>query len=217
MKKSFLVLAFGFLFLYGCSSDNDVQLPKITNPNPIDLSDLQVGQKSYYRRYQMECESPSLFRYTGDTLTVEVVEEEGEKFLWEYFTPHSPLATETTEIIRYPIIEEAGQKIRIPERFNSALFFFYGNDTITLVPEQKVDLQQISCRLMLGNNNFIGNEFGQVDNFQVGSIQIQNKTAVSCVPIVFDLDAYLMYDQNQLYLSQSLTTLGIINGWVLLE
>ena len=120
-------------------------------------------------------------------------------------------------MVRYPVYEDAGQKIRIPERFNSALFFFYGNDTVTLAPQDRVNLVQNDCRLMLGNNNFIGNEFGLVNDFQVGNINIQDKTAVSCIPVIFDLDAYLMYDQNQLYLSQSVDFDGVTNGWVLLE
>ena len=66
MKKSLLFLSLVIICFWGCSSSEDVP-PVFTNPNPVNLSQLEAGQKSYYRRYQVDCGSSSTFRYTGDT------------------------------------------------------------------------------------------------------------------------------------------------------
>ena len=84
MKKSLLFLSLVIICLWACSSSEDIP-PVFNNPNPVNLSQLEVGQKSYYRRYQVDCGSSSTFSYTGDTVVVEVIEDQGEKFFLEYF------------------------------------------------------------------------------------------------------------------------------------
>ena len=165
------------------------------------------------------------FEYTNDTLIVEVVEQSGELFLKEYFTKHSPMYLDTfisNEPVFYPI-EGIEDIVLIPERANSSLFFFYGNDTIRLNRQHDVDLVQNGCKLMIQSSPFIGDEIGNVQDFQFGNVEIKNKTVVSCVPI-FDMDAYLIHDNGQLFLSHTVTIVEFmgnieeyINGWEMIE
>ena len=76
---------------------------------------------------------------------------------------------------------------------------------------------------MIASSPFIGDEIGVVQNFQFGNVEIKNKTVVSCVPMV-DIDAYLIYDNGQLFLSHTVTIVEFmgtieeyINGWELIE
>ena len=114
-----------------------------------------------------------------------IVDSEGIKFK-ETFTNGSPLFSGTSSI--YPV-SLSGTDLIIPERSSSALFFFYGDDVIHLAPGSMVELKQSSCKLNLNNQNFIGNEIGFVKEFKAGPIRQVNKTAVSCVPLIYSLDA----------------------------
>ena len=50
---------------------------------------------------------------------------------------------------------------------------------------------------------FIGNDIGYISSFEVGDIRLDDKAGVSCVPMV-DIDAYLIYDRDYLYLSHTI-------------
>ncbi len=226
MKTYFFLLCSLLLIFASCEKESN---PVIT-PNPLftkpalDLSDLQVGQRGVYVNYRTTCSNlmnPAIF--VNDTLVVDVIENGGSLFLKEYFTPHSERYKDGWIEPNLIFVEQHEDFILLPERWSSALFFFYGNDTIHLNPEVRVPLHQEQCKLMHDNDNpFIGNDIGLLNYMRVGAFSYSDKTAVSCVPLIYDLDAYLVYDQKKLYLSHTIAEDPIqgdfiISGWRLIQ
>lgn len=225
MKTRFFLLICVVILLAACDKDPIVD-PEPVPENAIDLSDLKAGQKSYFIKYTSTCDSlEEKFQYTRDTLVVEVVDQNGELFLKESYTENSPIYLDTlipNDPVFYPV-RGIENNVLIPERAYSSLFYFYGNDTIRLNRQHDVNLIQQGCKLMINSNPFIGDEIGEVQDFRFGSIEVENKTAVSCVPLV-DVDAYLIYNDEQLFLSHTVTIIEFngfiqefIAGWELLE
>lgn len=225
MKQLSLLFFSLILLTWSCSKDDTVN-PKPLDANAVNFSNLQAGQQSFYKMYTTKCDSlDEEFAFTGDTLVLEVVEGEASLQLREYFTEKSPryLSGANTETIEYPVKSEGTNAI-LPQRENSFLFFFYANDTLRLQPEQRVDLVQQDCKLHLEGNPFIGNDIGNVATFTIGDITVRDKISASCEPF-FDLDAYLIYDENQLSMSHVIHEEYFwddlistrIQGWVLIE
>ena len=92
---------------------------------------------------------------------------------------------------------------------------------IYLKPLQEVPLAQNGCRLMIQDQVFIGNEIGTVNKIDIGPISHLQKTAVSCVPWDMRndeaLEAYLVYDSNELLISHTLRNDSEVTGWVLAQ
>lgn len=191
----------------------------------INLAAPKAGQKSMYLQYSTQCEDLNgLFEFTGDTLMVEVLEENGQLLLKEELTEHSTsiLNGAQYEPIIYPITCD-GKKMLIPERQQSFLFFFYGNDTLRLETPLDVDLTQRDCKLFDQDDVFTGDDIGYLKSFVVGPVVQKDKIAVSCVPII-SIDAYLIYDEQQMHVSHVLYTSNFmgnisqsIQGWVLVN
>lgn len=197
------------------------ETPIVPQPQPenwVDLSDPQVGQQSVYLRYESNCQSlQKEFAFTGDTLIVEIEKRDGLTMLTEHYSHGSPMYLQgiMTDTTRYELIS-LGKDILIPDRWSSQLFFFYGNDTLHLQPENRATLFQQSCKIELGKDPFIGNEIGFISSFELGTIRQKEKTVVSCVPMMFQLDAYLFYDSQYLYQSHTVAEDDNVSGWVLL-
>ena len=212
MRQRLLLPLLLSLFLVACSKDDDgTPIAR----GDIDLSNPKVGQFSTFLRYTTSCDDPTgAFEYTGDTLVVRVIREGGKIFFEESLTPHSPtrLAGNGLDPVKYPFTK-IGDNALIPVRGSSNLFFFYANDTLRLKTPPGVVLKQDACMLVENNDPFIGNDIGQVANFDIGPLKMRDKLAASCEPY-FSLDAYLIYDEHQLYMSHVLN-FGV-NGWVLL-
>ncbi|MGB3466869.1 MAG: hypothetical protein WBA74_16430, partial [Cyclobacteriaceae bacterium] len=105
----------------------------------------------------------------------------------------------------------------IKDRFSSQLFFFYGNDTLFLANEVKSTLQQAACQLAFETGDqFTGEEIGDVAEFRVGQILVKDKEAVSCVPMFFEMDAYLFYNSNHLTMSHTVSDIET-SGWLQIE
>ncbi|MEM9051507.1 MAG: hypothetical protein AAGC47_05595 [Bacteroidota bacterium] len=205
MNRKFLILI-APLLLFACKSDNDDPSSSPADPNPkntMELNNLKEGQQNRYLRFSANCsDHDGTFEYTGDTLVVTVLEdEEGLKFI-EQFTENS---TNMSEAI--PALSEvvAGDEyILIPERQLSYLFFFYGNDTIHLTKPEDINLNQGSCYIEYDNGEpFIGEEIGFLPVYEYQGMRYTNNRIVSCVPVILDLDAYLVYDETQLKMSQT--------------
>lgn len=221
MKLRWLLSLSMPLLIFACSKS---ETPN-PNPNPtpplegrIDLSDLKVGQKSTFKKYTSTCaDLENNFQYTGDVLTLEVIEENGALFLQEYLSEDSPMYIDGSFRDKriYPINGNFEQ-VLIPKRDNSSLFFFYANDTIRLNPQKVRPLKQEGCTLMLEETPFIGNDIGFISSFKFGDLEQKGKTVVSCEPF-FQLDAYLLYDENQLYMSHVVNIQGDINGNVVFD
>lgn len=203
---------------FSCSKDDE---PSSSKKSSIDLSNLEVGQASTYRQYYTNCGNLNGdFQYTGDKMVVEVIESDGSLYFKEYLTSDSPsvIGGNAQDPVIHKVIVENG-RILIPERNLSPVFYFYGNDTIHLNPQPEVNLEQNGCVLQTAPGSpFIGNEIGLVDDFKIGQVSQSDKIAVSCVPVILDLEAYLIYDSHKLYISHTMTGFGgIINGWELME
>ncbi len=222
----FTLLSFTFLLLACEKTPID---PPALKDKAVQLSNLKAGQWSQYVRYTTNCnEMEAEFEWSQDTLNLRVIEKNDQLYFEESLTPYSPmfLSGTFTDPITYPVATKNG-RLLIPERENSALFFFYGADEMQL--EKKASfflnpLQQESCRMMLKGEVFVGDEIGIIDDFTVGPVNVQNKIAVSCVPVFVGVEAYLAYDPYQLYLSHVITVdefngtrFEYIQGWYLLS
>lgn len=214
MKKLFVL---SLCFCMGLSACED------TIPSPVELSlnfsNLEVGQKAAYQRYTSTCAGFERdFKLTGDILIVEVIEEDGQLMLQETFTPESPMYQTNPSPLTHPITSD-GEKIIIPNRWGSQLFFFYGNDSLFLNPQHNAALKQDRCVMMQDGTPFIGNEIGKIDKFEIGSLEQKDKTAVSCVPgsMFGNLEAYLIYDEKRILMSHTMQDGDQISGWSLLE
>lgn len=225
MKQLSLLLFSLILLTLSCSKEEEIK-PKTIPANAINFANLQAGQQSFYQMYTTKCDSlDEEFSFTGDTLVLEVIEGEASLQMREYFTENSPhyLSGANTETVEYPVKSDGTNAI-LPQRDNSLLFFFYANDTLRLQPEQRVDLVQQDCKLHLAGEPFIGNDIGNIDNFTIGDITLRDKISASCEPF-FDLDAYLIYDANQLSMSHvvyeeyfwDVLIATRIEGWILIE
>ena len=224
MRTNILLLIGILAFTFSCSTKKED--PFLPEPdNLVNFSDLREGQQTTYIRYTTKCDSlEDLFQYTGDTLILEVVSRNDSLFFKETVTVYSPLYLngQFTEPVEYPVtlLED---KIYIPERFSSALFFFYENDYIYLKPQHDVDLVQEGCRLMQEGQPFIGNDIGALTSFEIGNIKVNDKTSISCEPLE-DLDAYLIYDNEHLEVSHVIILEGFLGsveervlGWKMLH
>lgn len=207
----FIILLSLTLVIWACE---DTLPDTPTNLNAISFSSPEEGQTAYFQRYTSTCDNLNLdFELTGDTLQVELIRDNADYYLKESFTTGSPLYQQgnTTPVSHKIVFRD--DYVLIPERNSSTLFFFYGNDTIHIKPAQREPMTQSACRIDFQGQPFIGNEIGNISNFQIGPFSENNKTVVSCVPTFISLDAYLIYDENQLLMSHTIASDGIVSGW----
>ena len=216
--KQLSMLAFIAMLLSACTKENQLN----PDADPIDFSNLKVGQQSVFQQYRTSCDDPDGdFQYTGNKLLLEVTERNGLMYLTEELLRESPGYIRSRDNTLSMRIESQGDRVLIPERDRSRIFFFYANDTIWLQPRQQVQLIQKDCQLIQNEDPFIGNDIGSVTNFKVGEVDHRDKKAVSCVPMDLNIDAYLIYDEKQLYVSHVIYSSGIpslndvfANQWV---
>lgn len=227
MKPILITLLCFTLLLLAC--EKTAMDPPHFKENVVQLSNLKAGQLSQFLRYTTNCnEMDANFEWSSDTLNLRVIEKDEQLYFEESLTPHSPMYLSGTFAapISYPIASKNG-KLFIPERENSALFFFYGNDHLQLEKSPSFflnPLKQENCRMMLKGEVFVGDEIGIIDDFTVGPVNIKNKIAVSCVPVFVGVEAYLGYDPHQLYMSHVIrvdefngTRFEYVQGWYLLN
>lgn len=221
MKIKWIITLWLVILASSCSEEQDCCVPLPIDPSKVNLSSPEIGQKTTYWRYTTTCADVNGdFQYTGDKLILEVVNVNDQLSFQESLTEDSPMyqAGAFQEPIQYPVTVTDG-KLIMPERWESALFFFYANDVLTLEPNHDVILQQDACKLLQNTDPFIGNDIGILPAFKVGPLENEGKTAVSCEPF-FNLDAYLIYDAIQLNMSHVITfgnapNEEVVSGWVL--
>ncbi len=224
MKPTLFCLLSAGLILAACETTpiDPIDPPKapIAPANSISLRTPVEGQMNQYVRYEMgTCEDAGQSTlWTSDTLVVEVQKENGQFYLVESLTPGSPIFLQGgfPEPVKYPITS-TGDYALVPERDQSILFFFYGNDTIHLRPNHDVELKQVNCGLTIADTPFIGNEIGFVPKFKLGELLQEEKTVVSCVPVVLNLEAYLFYEEGYLFMSHTIDWAGNVTGWQMLS
>ncbi|MCA6077977.1 hypothetical protein [Fulvivirga sedimenti] len=212
MKRQLVFLMFILLAGLSSCSEDDYEPIVITAintslKNPVD------GQRSYYVRYTGSCNFPASAIYTGDTLILSVKEIDEELYFSESFTPGSPLFKQNASPVTYRI-EKKEDYLLLPDRFSSALFYFYGNDTLFTNVADRAPLYQSGCKLRIDDSIFTGNEIGMVPSFRFGKVRFDNLTAVSCIPLFLELDAYLFYN-TYLHASHSISSNDQVSGWVL--
>lgn len=220
MNKFTLFALFTLLALAACKVSPVIPDPD-ENENAVSFAAPEVGQKSLFLRYTTTCQQLNKdFAFTGDTLILEVIEKSGQIHLRESLTPTSPMFVDGSfqQPIEYSLTS-TGDYALIPDRWNSALFYFYGNDTLRLNYPPDVTLVQDACKLVLSGTPFIGDEVGFVKSFEFGDIKQKDKTVVSCIPVMFQLDAYLVSDAQHLYMSHTIINdMGPnqdqVSGWV---
>jgi hypothetical protein len=223
MKKTILSLL-PFL-LMACDSDDEEKTGPVSAPAPvfentIRLNQMEDGQRNHYLHYTANCNDPAgSFTYTGDTLVVTIKNTSEGLAFYEEFTAFSATMSELSSS-ETRVIQEDGYFL-IPERELSYLFFFYGNDTVHLTKPEDLNLQQGSCFIEYENGDpFIGEEIGFLPEFEYQNIRYENNRIVSCVPPLIDLDAYLVYNESELRISQTLAndfSNVFIDGYTLLE
>ena len=157
------------------------------------------------------------FQLTGDTLSwsVDMVTPDSI-LLKEEFTPGSPLA-ELSEASMVKVTEANADHILIPERWNSNLFFFYGNDTLRVNPTHTVTLEQEDCSFKLGEDIFRGDEIAFIDQLDIQDYKLKDMTVVSCVPGGV-ADAYIIYQNGNIkaIFSQSFFS-SEVRGFIAME
>lgn len=183
--------------LIACDKDDDFQ-PGI---NQINWQFPKEGQENYYLRYGGECGSVAP---NGDTLIFRIKTVDGNQLeLEERFTPGSPSYSPLSYI--YPATwSKDFVDIDADYRINSQLFFFFGSDSLRLTQAPSMTLNQSNCFLWNGEEQFRGDAVASVPNFKVVDQSYGTTKIVSCVPGIFDLDAYLAYDKNNLYSSYTI-------------
>ena len=221
MKHPIFFLLLATIISITACNDDDASpiINEPLEPGQVDLTNLKDGQQAVYVLLEGVCGFDEMYHYSGDTLLVDIIEEDNRLYFQESFTSGSPLFIDNPDPVRYPVFAH-DDFILVPERNTSALFFFYGNDTIHTAPIHDVDLEQDDCRQMLGQQPFWGDAIGYLPEFHMHDIDLMDQTVVSCVPIIINLEAYLCYRQGQLNLSYTLNSgfPGLsFRGWRLIQ
>ncbi len=177
------------ILLFSCDDEVPESIVTIDSEMGINLRSLQAGDVSKYVLYESSCDGD--FRFTGDTLEVSIYEKNDTLLVREKYTPGSNREIEA----EHAIIPKDGY-VLIPQRFNSQFLFFYGNDTIFLDRLTNSELKQNGCRLFIDGEAFIGEEIGSVDQFSFGNFEIYNRRGVSCVPTIWEMEAYIFYEDH---------------------
>jgi len=208
MKLLFaLALALASAFII-TACDKDPISP--VDPLRIDLQAPVIGQENHYLKYSGIC---GQLLPTGDTLVLRVKDFNGTDIVFEEgLTEGSP--SYYGQIIVYPgKWSQEILDIKPEYRVNSALFFFYGSDTLRLKQSPSEVMLQNDCIVWNGQSDFTGDAIGSVPSFKVGQLEYEDKKIVSCVPTILDLDAYLLYDQDNIYSSFT----SSVGGWEPIE
>lgn len=205
------LICLSFLFFACSDSENPIDIiEEMEAPSTVNFSNLEVGQKSYYKMYLPTCASSSTTNITIDTLVLEVVSAENNEYVFSetLFNNEAVLPgfTSAEKAVSYDVSFN-GDYLLIPDRLSSKLFWFYANDTLHLNPEPSRVLKQQDCFLLADGAPFIGEEIAWIDDFELENIAVKDKLVVSCVPnLGFQLDAYLIYDEFSLTASHQLFT-----------
>ncbi len=196
-KISNLFLLIAVLAFAGC--EKEISRPDDNyDPTLIDFQNPTVGQTNYYLGYTGQCGNVTL---TGDTLVLRIAEIKSDSlFFEEDFTPGSNSAR--LEPLKFGAKWSKDMLEMAPEtRQSSSLLYFYGSDSLRLTQSPVKTLKQENCLVWDGSLTFTGDYIGKVDQFKVGVSTFKDKKIVSCVPVIFGLDGYLVYDRHNLYTS----------------
>jgi hypothetical protein len=164
-----------------------------------------VGQENLYLRYAGTCDA---LEATTDTLRLSVVSVTEDSVVFhEQFTAGSLLASPNATEIRAGWNEDFLGISEI-QRQQSTLFYFYGSDMLKLTEHPTRKFYQSACKIQDISGDFQGDAIGRVREFEVGNRKFHQKKVVSCVPVIFEIDGYLVYDEHHLYSSYTSSVTG---------
>ncbi len=101
--KKWILFSISCMLLIGCKKDEVVEQ---AGPSGIDIMEMEVGQFNLYHAYTGENyykpEGVNDYTYVDDTLKVEIIDKNGEEYLWkESYTPGSKsVVEEETEALK---------------------------------------------------------------------------------------------------------------------
>ncbi|MEL6986736.1 MAG: hypothetical protein AAGK97_02810 [Bacteroidota bacterium] len=214
MQKILVFILFSIAII-SCNNDSGIE-PTPTPDISLNFGKLKLGDQMQFMLFETTCSDfNGGLQFTGDTLNWEVTRlENGEATLTEQFTPNSPLA----ENEKYDNqISFTDDYILMPDRFQSNLFFFYGNDTLHVDPAPTVTLTQENCFFKLGEDNFRGDEIAFSEDVTIQDYSFKDMTIVSCVPGSVG-EAYIVYKNGAVYAIFSRDFFSEqVRGWVAIE
>ncbi|MEM1358737.1 MAG: hypothetical protein AAGF89_11075, partial [Bacteroidota bacterium] len=79
-----------------------------------------------------------------------------------------------------------------------------GSDSIRLNAEPTAKLDYRDCVFYDGDVKFTGDYVAEIPTFEMAGVELKGLKSVSCVPVILDLDGYLLY--NKYSLMGSITT-----------
>ena len=213
--KKYLLFAFAFLALAACKNDAE---PVVPVKETLNFGKLKLGDRLDFVRFTTTCDDfNGNFELTGDTLawTVDLMSTDSILFK-EEFTPGSPLAA-TFDPVKVKAISANENHVIIPNRWNSNLFFFYGNDTLRVNPSPTITLGQQDCQLMLGADIFRGDEIAFIDKVKIHDYEFKDMTVVSCVPGSVG-EAYIIFNDGAIKTIFSKDFFSDnVGGWIALD
>ncbi|MBC6992589.1 hypothetical protein QWY85_06655 [Neolewinella lacunae] len=195
---AFSLLLFALLGFVACEKEN-LQPEPALNPERVNFQAPEVGQFNTFEMFSYACgealpEAPSTL-----TLTITGVTETEIEFTESY--------SSRTDSLVFTADRKPGNLLISPEeRASSSLFFFYGSDSLRFMAPPVASLQYRDCVFYNGDEKFTGDYVARVPSFTFGDTNFRNLKSVSCVPVILDLDGYLLYDEHSLKASISTST-----------
>ena len=183
------------LLIAACTTDDprpNIQPEPELDPAKINFQDPVIGQFNTYEEITFNCGMPITSGTRDLILEVIRVDDESITFLESSFNTPTQEYTAT----RF----NGGLIIPAVDRVNSALFYFYGSDTIRLTAEPTEAVEQKDCVFYDERDvKFTGEYVASVDRFELDGHVLENMKAVSCVPLILEVDGYLLYNRFNLY------------------
>ncbi len=179
--------------------------PQPVDPDRVSFQNPVVGQFNTFDVLSFECGQAVPAPSSDLTLSITAVTDDEIEF--------SEQSSGLTDPYVYTAERVPGNLlISAEERAGSRLFYFYGSDSIRLDAQPVAELNYQDCVFFNGNEKFTGDYVASIPSFELEGRTLSNLKSVSCVPIILDLDGYLLYDSNNLH--ASITTSGSEFGGV---
>ncbi|MEM7573698.1 MAG: hypothetical protein AAF433_12385 [Bacteroidota bacterium] len=165
------------------------------DPERVNFMDPQVGQFNVYEFITFTCGEPSADDNADLRLEITAVSPTTITFL------ESGFGLQDFEFTAERL--EGGISISQENRVQSNLLFFYGDDNLRLTAEPTATVLQRDCVFFDGSDKFVGEYVASTPSFEVEGHSMENLKVVSCVPLILDLDGYLLYTENNLVASMT--------------
>jgi len=197
------IISLSFLLcLLTCTACETEQATPTPDPDPdpgpvlaadrVNFQEPKVGQFNTFSVFGFECGEAVPAAGSELTLTITAVSETEIAFAETNSGRPDYAYTYTADRVPGNLL------ISAEERAQSSLFYFYGSDSIRLQAESVADLTYEDCVFYDGSEVFKGDYVASIPSFEFEASTYENLKMVSCVPIILDLDGYLLYDARSL-------------------